>query len=831
MKRWTRKLLAGLLSVGMLLQVASPLSALAAEGGTSGGPTLTIEMDDNALKIDESGSYDFHYSDYSGDHTVTIEVTRSGDTFILNGAIPYYTTITGTDSPNLVMDGGEGPIATSNLTITGIHDFTATTNSKAKRAFVGLNVECTGDVKITSPSTCTSGLTIKGANNVHLTSGGTSDDCSHAALQSANITCNENVTIENKNSAAVLSNEELYITTPGLVTLSCSGSGVMTGRYGRYGMSVITSGGLIMNNASGSFGDVNFTRPTGNTNSFIVSVGSSDGTMQAQSGIMADNFGINYIRADNYKKDYRNCLSILPGEYEEYGITLSVFGGSGVKVTNLNKDNVVLRGYYKNSILKYDKDTNTLTADEVFQAGNTTTIKGNGTSKLVLKQSSEKGLDIKDMAEINVDGDIGGYLKVSNCTGDVTINGSVSDYVLATVDGNVKIVGNSEKPLIDGGFVSDVTASSLLLENTSGGKLGKVTFTKPDSTKTYRVTTGKSSIDPDRTSVIMKDNSYTLSADSDISYLYIEPTDPETPPEPEVPAELEIIVNGKSYKFGKDAAHTTLNDDSGVMVTYFENGNYYKIDGGFNSAVTVSGTNNKTPNVKMENDNGQITSGTLTVTGVNDFTAESNVEIAGEELNIIADGDVNLSGMSFIKTVVKSKSLTMDTAKSLGDVTYTTPNGNTYTPTKEEADSTTLKLDASTVDGSSNPGNDDTPATTDSGFDSGGAVAAVLMGGAAVWGGYEIATRVILHNILPEGAAIPANRGQLALLVWNNAGRPEPAAQPAFADVADADMAKAAQWCVEQGIMEAKTAETFKPEGWMPKFKVIEVWNKAFPKQ
>ena len=27
------------------------------------------------------------------------------------------------------------------------------------------------------------------------------------------------------------------------------------------------------------------------------------------------------------------------------------------------------------------------------------------------------------------------------------------------------------------------------------------------------------------------------------------------------------------------------------------------------------------------------------------------------------------------------------------------------------------------------------------------------------------------------------------------------------------------------------TAETFKPEGWTPKLKVIEVWNKAFPKQ
>lgn len=114
--------------------------------------------------------------------------------------------------------------------------------------------------------------------------------------------------------------------------------------------------------------------------------------------------------------------------------------------------------------------------------------------------------------------------------------------------------------------------------------------------------------------------------------------------------------------------------------------------------------------------------------------------------------------------------------------------------------------------------------------DAGGAIAAVVLGSAAVWGGYEVVTRVILNELLPEGAAISANRGQLALLVWNNAGRPEPAAQPAFADVADADMAKAAQWCVEQGIMEAKSADTFKPEGWTPKFNVIETWNKAFPK-
>ena len=112
----------------------------------------------------------------------------------------------------------------------------------------------------------------------------------------------------------------------------------------------------------------------------------------------------------------------------------------------------------------------------------------------------------------------------------------------------------------------------------------------------------------------------------------------------------------------------------------------------------------------------------------------------------------------------------------------------------------------------------------------GAIVAGAALGGAAVWGGYEIATRVILNDLLPAGAAIPANRGQLAMLLWQTAGKPEPAAQPAFADITDAEQAKAAQWCVEQGTMDAK-GDCFEPEGWTPKFKVIEVWNKAFPKQ
>ena len=121
--------------------------------------------------------------------------------------------------------------------------------------------------------------------------------------------------------------------------------------------------------------------------------------------------------------------------------------------------------------------------------------------------------------------------------------------------------------------------------------------------------------------------------------------------------------------------------------------------------------------------------------------------------------------------------------------------------------------------------------SVDDGSGAAGAImAGTLIGGAAVWGGYEITTRTILSDLLPEGAAIPANRGQLAMLIWTEKDKPEPAAQPAFADVADAELAKAAQWCVEQGLLDAKDGK-FDPNGWMPKYKTIEVWKKAFPKQ
>ena len=114
--------------------------------------------------------------------------------------------------------------------------------------------------------------------------------------------------------------------------------------------------------------------------------------------------------------------------------------------------------------------------------------------------------------------------------------------------------------------------------------------------------------------------------------------------------------------------------------------------------------------------------------------------------------------------------------------------------------------------------------------DGSGAVIGVAAAGAAIWGGYEITTRVILNNLLPEGAAIPTNRGELAMLIWTQKGKPEPAAEPAFTDVSDTELAKAAQWCVEQGLLTAEDGK-FEPDGRTPKWRVIQVWNQAFPKE
>lgn len=129
-------------------------------------------------------------------------------------------------------------------------------------------------------------------------------------------------------------------------------------------------------------------------------------------------------------------------------------------------------------------------------------------------------------------------------------------------------------------------------------------------------------------------------------------------------------------------------------------------------------------------------------------------------------------------------------------------------------------------------GGDSTGTTTPpSGGDGGGGAVIIMAAGAAAAGvvGYGVYNYVSgrkLQALLPEGVAAPENRAQTALLLWNTAGRPEPAEAPAFADVADPDTAKAAQWCMEQGLMKRRLNGKFAPGSSIPAYQVLNAYRK-----
>ena len=100
-------------------------------------------------------------------------------------------------------------------------------------------------------------------------------------------------------------------------------------------------------------------------------------------------------------------------------------------------------------------------------------------------------------------------------------------------------------------------------------------------------------------------------------------------------------------------------------------------------------------------------------------------------------------------------------------------------------------------------------------------LAGVAVVGAAGVVAYQVGTELILDQLLPAGVAVPHTRAELAMLLWNTAGRPAPATLPAFADVADPELAQAAQWAIEQGHLKARADGSFKPDKGVAKWRVI----------
>lgn len=117
------------------------------------------------------------------------------------------------------------------------------------------------------------------------------------------------------------------------------------------------------------------------------------------------------------------------------------------------------------------------------------------------------------------------------------------------------------------------------------------------------------------------------------------------------------------------------------------------------------------------------------------------------------------------------------------------------------------------------------------GSDTASVILGVTLGTAATalvaWQAYDLGMSLYQEHWLPADFVMPKTRAELALLLWNTAGRPAPAAQPAFTDITDPDTAQAAQWAVETGLMTPKSADLFKPEKSVTRWKAIRSWKRV----
>ena len=117
------------------------------------------------------------------------------------------------------------------------------------------------------------------------------------------------------------------------------------------------------------------------------------------------------------------------------------------------------------------------------------------------------------------------------------------------------------------------------------------------------------------------------------------------------------------------------------------------------------------------------------------------------------------------------------------------------------------------------------------GSDTASVIAGVALGTAATavvaWQAYDLGMSLYQEHWLPADFVMPKTRAELALLLWNTAGRPAPAAQPAFTDITDPDTAQAAQWAVETGLMTTRSADLFKPEKSVTRWKSIRSWKRV----
>ena len=293
----------------------------------------------------------------------------------------------------------------------------------------------------------------------------------------------------------------------------------------------------------------------------------------------------------------------------------------------------------------------------------------------------------------------------------------------------------------------------------------------------------------------------------------------------EVTANWELYTGSEPTVFWEYYTHSgvltpdntpqDLADMSRMTASYDSASKTYTVDLKGDLEIPVDFKGNENPNIKVKGELGN----SVHISGANNVSIDIDSQERRTDLNVDCAGTLRLEN----KTGNSPLELKL---------TYKQAEGAGYTVVLDgkELEETpayvSLNESLTIIPDISDPIPDDSSAGGDS-SDAAGALVATAVAGAAVFGGYTIITELMLQDLLPEGAAIPKNQAQLAKLVWQTAGFPEPENASAFANMTDPETAKAAQWCVEQGYLDAD----FDPDRWTPKFKVIQTWNKAFPKQ
>lgn len=258
-----------------------------------------------------------------------------------------------------------------------------------------------------------------------------------------------------------------------------------------------------------------------------------------------------------------------------------------------------------------------------------------------------------------------------------------------------------------------------------------------------------------------------------------------------------------------------------MTVSYDSASKTYTVDLKGDLEIPVDFKGNENPNIKVKGELGN----SVHISGANNVSVDIDFQNQNEETNLNVDCAGTLRLKNNTGNSPLELRLTYKRAEGAGYTVVLDGDELEKTPAYENA-AVSLNESLTIIPDISDPIPDDSSASGDS-SDAAGVLVAAAVAGAAVFGGYTIITELMLQDLLPEGAAIPKNQAQLAKLVWQTAGFPEPENASAFANVTDPETAKAAQWCVEQGYLDAD----FDPDRWTPKFKVIQTWNKAFPKQ